>query len=349
VAAHAQARGAPEVLLRLDDVGMNHSVNTAIERVAKTGLPFSVSVMFACPWYQEAAEMLKKYPHVTVGVHLVLNSEWRNYRWGPVLGKTGVPSLVDSVGYFLPSVREFLASKYDLGEVERELDAQMQRAIGRGSRSPTSTTTWGRRCPRRSSARSWSGSPRSTTWDLPILRRGEQHPVRHADRREEDGAHHTPRPVRRQRTNLWVLHVAERTPEMDVLFDRNDASQNTAAGVPLVAQHRQAELDAVLSPELAGLVKSNKVKLVTYEQVIARGRRTGHAAECPEPPHDHGSANAKRSNRRDRGGRLGDTRTHRARRRARAGRAGDCGRGVLVHEDIGVERGACPAAASPTR
>jgi hypothetical protein len=40
--------------------------------------------------------------------------------------------------------------------------------------------------------------------------------------------------------------------------------------VPLVAQHRQAELDAVLSPELAGLVKSNKVKLVTYEQVIAR-------------------------------------------------------------------------------
>src|SRR6476469_396533 len=86
--AGAQAANAPEVLLRLDDVGMNHSVNTAIERVAKTGMPFSVSVMFACPWYQEAAEMLKKYPHVTVGVHLVLNSEWRNYRWGPVLGKT---------------------------------------------------------------------------------------------------------------------------------------------------------------------------------------------------------------------------------------------------------------------
>ena len=66
--AWAQAGGAPEVLLRLDDVGMNHSVNTAIERVAKTGMPFSVSVMFACPWYQEAVEMLKKYPNVNVGV-----------------------------------------------------------------------------------------------------------------------------------------------------------------------------------------------------------------------------------------------------------------------------------------
>jgi hypothetical protein len=43
-----------------------------------------------------------------------------------------------------------------------------------------------------------------------------------------------------------------------------------------VAQHRQSELDAVLSPDLAALVKSNKVKLVTYEQVIARaGGGTG--------------------------------------------------------------------------
>src|SRR5829696_8242938 len=86
--SRAQAAAAPEVVLRLDDIGMNHSVNTAIERVARTGMPFSVSVMFACPWYQEAVEILKKYPNVTVGVHLVLNSEWRGYRWGPVLGKT---------------------------------------------------------------------------------------------------------------------------------------------------------------------------------------------------------------------------------------------------------------------
>src|SRR6185295_4704005 len=123
---------APEVLLRLDDIGMNHSVNLAVEKVAATGIPFSVSLLFACPWYQEAVEILKKYPQVTVGVHLALNSEWRNYRWGPVLGKGGVPSLVDSVGYFLPSSTAFLASKYDLGEVERELSAQVERALASG-------------------------------------------------------------------------------------------------------------------------------------------------------------------------------------------------------------------------
>ncbi len=269
--ARAQAGGAPEVLLRLDDVGMNHSVNTAIERVARTGMPFSVSVMFACPWYQEAVEMLKRYPHVTVGVHLVLNSEWRNYRWGPVLGKTGVPSLVDSVGYLLPSTREFLASKYDLGEVERELDAQMQRAVGSGLKIAyvdyhmgTAVSTPQLRAVVERIAQKYRvgisryyGEVSHTLFDTPIESKKTDLITRLG------GAD-------RSRTTLWVLHVAERTPEMDVLFDRNNAAQNSGAGQPLVALHRQAELDALLSPELAAMVKSNKVKLVTYEQVIAR-------------------------------------------------------------------------------
>src|SRR5438128_765785 len=90
----------PQLLIRLDDIGMNHSVNMAAQKVAETGIPVSVSLQFACPWYQEAVAILKEYPNVTVGVHLTLTSEWRYYRWGPVTGRTAVPSLVDSVGYF---------------------------------------------------------------------------------------------------------------------------------------------------------------------------------------------------------------------------------------------------------
>jgi len=95
-------------------------------------MPLSASVMFACPWYQEAVAILRRHPQISVGVHLVLNSEWKGYRWGPVLGKETVPSLVDSVGYFLPSTDQFLARAYDLGEVERELSAQVERALGSG-------------------------------------------------------------------------------------------------------------------------------------------------------------------------------------------------------------------------
>ena len=119
----------PKLLLRLDDNGMNHSVTMAIQQVAETGISFSTSVMFACPWYQEAVSVLKKYPKISVGVHLTLNSEWRHYRWGPVLGQMAVPSLVDSNGYFLSSTSAFLKSKYKLDEVEQELTAQVERAI----------------------------------------------------------------------------------------------------------------------------------------------------------------------------------------------------------------------------
>ena len=77
-----------KILLRFDDIGMCHSVNKALKEIIKTGLPISVSVMFACPWNQEAVDILKNNPQVSVGVHLTLNAEWKNYRWGPVLGKT---------------------------------------------------------------------------------------------------------------------------------------------------------------------------------------------------------------------------------------------------------------------
>src|SRR5258708_36697388 len=85
----AQRPAAPEILLRLDDVGMNHSVNSAIARVAGAGIPFSASVMFACPWYQEAVEILRKHPQVAVGVHLTLNSERSTPPMVPPPGNAG--------------------------------------------------------------------------------------------------------------------------------------------------------------------------------------------------------------------------------------------------------------------
>src|SRR4029077_14125511 len=122
----------PQLLIRLDDVGMSHSVNMAVEKLAKTGIPFSASVQFACPWYQEAVAILKKYPNVSIGVHLTLTSEWRRYRWGPVTGRTAVPSLVDSIGYFYHSTSAFGNSGYKLDEVETELSAQIERALASG-------------------------------------------------------------------------------------------------------------------------------------------------------------------------------------------------------------------------
>jgi predicted glycoside hydrolase/deacetylase ChbG (UPF0249 family) len=268
----AQRSGAPEVLFRLDDVGMNHSVNLAIEKVAATGMPFSVSVLFACPWYQEAVEILKKNPQVAVGVHLALNSEWRNYRWGPVLGKGGVPSLVDSVGYFLPSVEGFLASGYKLDDVERELSAQVERALASGlnisyvdTHMGTAVATPALRALTERVAKKYGlaistyfGESYFTDWGTPV-----------ASKKTELLGHLAQ--AKRDSVNLIVMHVAERTPEMEVIYDMNAPAQNAPeAGV---VAHRKAELETMLSPELAELVRTGRIRLVNYQQLVARTNR----------------------------------------------------------------------------
>jgi len=95
----SQEKNSPKILLiRCDDIGMSHSVNLAAKELIETGLVFSASVMFPCAWYQEGVDILKNHPEMSVGIHLTLNAEWKNYRWGPVAGKDKVPSFV--VGYF---------------------------------------------------------------------------------------------------------------------------------------------------------------------------------------------------------------------------------------------------------
>jgi predicted glycoside hydrolase/deacetylase ChbG (UPF0249 family) len=278
--AAAQSTKAPDVVLRLDDIGMNHSVNQAIEKVAATGMPISASVLFVCPWYQEAVDILKKYPNVTVGVHVALNSEWRGYRWGPVLGRGGVPSLVDSAGYLRPSVPDFLQSKYDLAEVERELSAQMDRAMASGLKIAYLDPHMG----------TAAATPQLREVMERVAKKYNVGISTYFDERYNSIWGTAPNAKKSQlldvlskaptdRPTLVEVHVAERTPEMEAIVDMNAAEQN-APGAGVV-DHRKAELESMLSPELAELRKSGKVRLLTYEQLIAQ---KGGPSNMHRPP-----------------------------------------------------------------
>ena len=258
----------PAVLLRVDDIGMNHSVNTAVKELAESGIPFSTSIMFACPWYQEAVAILKNHPNISIGVHLTLNAEWQYYRWGPVLGRTAVPSLVDSLGYFLPSVSAFLSSNYKLDEVENELATQIERALGSGLKIDyvdyhmgTAVSTPELRAVVEKLAKRYKlgisnyfGEDYKSMWGVPVETK-KQELLTHLNKLKTD------------KVNLVEIHVAHMVPEMDVLVDMNSNLMNTEDGKPKASAHRQTELDMLVSPEFKNLI-GKKFRLVTYKDVI---------------------------------------------------------------------------------
>jgi hypothetical protein len=211
----------------------------------------------------------------------VLNSEWKYYRWGPVLGKAAVPSLVDSVGYFFPSVEAFLAHHYDLGEVERELSAQVERAVRSGLKidyvdyhmGTAVSTPALRAIVERIAAKYGLGISRyfgersHTMFDTPV----EQKQAAFQALLDS---------IKPGAVNLVVVHTGVQTPEMRVLVDMNEPTQNSASGEPLMSFHRQAELAMLLG--FARGADTSRVTLLNYGAVIARVGRAGMRAPSSE-------------------------------------------------------------------
>ncbi|MEZ4836105.1 MAG: ChbG/HpnK family deacetylase [Caldilineaceae bacterium] len=60
----------------------------------------STTLMVTCPWAQHAMRFLAEHPEIPFGVHLTAVSDSMDYRWGPVSGSGGRPSLIDETGNF---------------------------------------------------------------------------------------------------------------------------------------------------------------------------------------------------------------------------------------------------------
>ncbi len=247
----AQTQEQIPILLRFDDWGMSHSVNAAAKKVVATGIPLSASIMFACPWYQEAVDVVKGQPHVSVGVHLTLNAEWKNFRWGPVAGRSVVPTLVDSLGFFFPSRSALFGNKPSLAEIEIELRAQIDRAVRSGVRidyldyhmGAAVQTVETRAIVERLAGE--YGLAVSRYFDEVDVESGYSVPV--ANKR--DSMISRTKALKPGGTKLYVIHVGMDDAELGAMEDLN------VFGPKGMSKHRQSELDAVLSPKFQSVIR----------------------------------------------------------------------------------------------
>ena len=258
------AQRSIEVLVRCDDIGMSHAVNMAFKEVAESGLPVSASVMGPAPWFFEAAELLKRYPNVSVGLHLTLNSEWKELRWGPVLGSEAVPSLVDSLGYFFGTRAGLMAHEPKLGEVERELRAQIRRALVAGLKPDYLDYHMGAAV----------GTPElraiveklAAEYGLGISRYfGEQDAegvYRASPELKTDTLVAIVRRLIPGPRYLLVFHVGQTTPELDALTDLN------VTGPPEMSKHRDGERRSLLSKDFRDALKEEHITLLTYRDLL---------------------------------------------------------------------------------
>ena len=121
------------LILHADDLGAAHSVDMASFDALDKGAVSSASIMLPTPWITEVAAYARAHPNADLGLHLTLTSEWETYRWGSVESADKVSSLLDSAGTF-PNDEKLVAAHAKPLEVEREIRAQINRALALGIR-----------------------------------------------------------------------------------------------------------------------------------------------------------------------------------------------------------------------
>ena len=127
-------KDAKLLILHADDLGAAHSINAASFEALDKGAISSGSFMIPTPWISEVAAYARAHPDADLGIHLTITSEWDTYRWGSVLSKEKVPSLLDSAGTFARD-GDVVEKSAKRPEIESELRAQLDRARTLGIRT----------------------------------------------------------------------------------------------------------------------------------------------------------------------------------------------------------------------
>lgn len=252
------------LIIRTDDIGFCHAANMAIEKILHHGIVTSISVIVNTPWLDEAVEILQDHPKVSVGVHTNLNSEWREYRWGPVLPYDRVPSLVDEFGKFFGTRRDLMAHHPRPEEVEAEVRAQIELALKKGLRisycdnhmGATAATIEFREIMEKLAREYRLGL---TRYFGEVDTKGIYSV---APEEKSEAAIQSIELLAEPGIYLMVIHPGTDTPEMQAMTDLN------ANGLFEMSKHRQAEADVLCNPRFKATVRDKGVELIGYQELL---------------------------------------------------------------------------------
>jgi predicted glycoside hydrolase/deacetylase ChbG (UPF0249 family) len=119
------------VVIHADDVSMCQSSLNAFVDLLDCGLVSSGSLMVPCPWFPATAKFCRENPEIDMGVHITLNCEWQDYRWGPISTNDPASGLVDADGYSPMAVDEIWDHANSLAAIH-EAQSQLARALASG-------------------------------------------------------------------------------------------------------------------------------------------------------------------------------------------------------------------------
>ncbi|PYP98660.1 MAG: hypothetical protein DMD34_02020 [Gemmatimonadetes bacterium] len=181
-------------------------------------------------------------------------------------GSTAVPSLVDENGFFFPSSEALHQHNPQVAEVEKELRAQIERALRSGIKIDYVDYHMGtvtrypefREVTERLAREYGLGMSEyfGETMNDPQYRAP---PATKVDSlvalidRLQPGVH------------VVVTHVGLDDPELGALLD-----MNTDEPLSDMSKNRQGELDALTSQRFTGALKARNVVLITYRELIAK-------------------------------------------------------------------------------
>ena len=123
------ASAARQLVVNADDFGLTPGINAGIVDAHRRGIVTSASLFANAPDTEGAIRIARRTPALGVGCHLALVDGI------PVLPPWQVPTLAPG-GRFRPTWKAFIAAallrRFDWREVERELDAQIERLRSAG-------------------------------------------------------------------------------------------------------------------------------------------------------------------------------------------------------------------------